>query len=138
MEQMRASRSAASKCSTLVTAIAIALFSAFACSGGPVVLWQTNGATSGIFSADGTNVLVGTSTGLELRRSTDGVVQSRFTLPEASRAYDTKAFSPDGQLVALSIFANGVVRIELWRVADGTLVRTITTDAITNVRSLDF
>ena len=32
---------------------------------------------------------------------------------------------------------NGVTRIELWRVSDGTLTRTINTDAVRNARGLD-
>lgn len=138
MKESRASRLLARKSGILIIGAALALFAAFSCSSGPIVLWQTNTAASGIFSRDGSAVLLSTSTGFELRRSSDGALQSRLTLPQSSRAYDTKAFSPDGQLVALSIFASGTVRIELWRVADGALVRTITTDATTNVRSLDF
>jgi len=82
--------------------------------------------------------VVTTSTGFELRGSTDGAVLSQLTLPASSQAYDARVFSPDKELVALSIFESGRVRIELWRIADGALLRTIPTDANTRVRALDF
>jgi hypothetical protein len=103
----------------------------------PRVLWQLPGAYGGPFTADGSAVYLVTGTGFQLRRAADGALLSAITLPASSLGYDASAFSADMQYVALSIRANGITRIELWRVSDGTLARTINTDAVRNARGLD-
>jgi hypothetical protein len=111
-------------------------------AGTPTVLWQKPGVRTGLdstlFSADGSLVLLAISGGFEVRRSSDGVLQNTLTLPADARAYDARAWSHDKTLVGLTQFRGGVGVIELWRVADGTLVRTITTDAVRTIKGLDF
>lgn len=102
----------------------------------PAVLWQATGV--GLFSGDGSSVLLDTATGFQMRRASDGLVQSTVTLPAASLSYDGRAFSPDKQYVALSIQRGAAFVIELWRVSNSTLFRTIATNAVRSTRTLDF
>jgi hypothetical protein len=102
----------------------------------PTVVWQATGV--GLFSGDGSSVLLDTATGFQMRRASDGVVQNTITLPAASLTYDGHAFSPDKQYVALSIQQGAAFKIEIWRVSNSTLVRTITTNAVRSTRTLDF
>jgi hypothetical protein len=111
-------------------------------AGTPTVIWQANGIRTGypnaVFSADGTGVLLATATGFELRRAADGVLVHTVSLPAASQTYDAMAFSPDQTLIALSLFTNAAPTIELWQVSSGTRVRTLTTDAVRNIKGLAF
>jgi len=108
----------------------------------PNVVWQATGVRTGypnaVFSNDGTAVLLTKSTGFELRRASDGVSLSVLKLPAASLAYTAAALSPDKTMVGLNLFNNAIGTIEIWRIADGALVRTITTDATRTMKGLDF
>src|SRR5215471_3062063 len=108
----------------------------------PTVVWQTSNVKTGypnaIFSVDGTVMLVFKTTGFEVRRASDGVLLNTLTLPAASQAYDAAAFSPDKTLVGLNLFNNAIGTIEIWKISTGTLQRTITTDAVRNMKGLDF
>jgi WD40 repeat protein len=97
----------------------------------PTVVWQKTGQFRHTFSADGSALLVATATGIELRRSTDGALLNTITLPAASLAYKDVALSPDKQLLALVLDNRS---IELWRVSNGTLARTIATDAVRDIK----
>jgi hypothetical protein len=103
----------------------------------PTVIWQTAGG-SGLFSGDGSAVLLNTSTGFQVRRASDGVVQNTVTLPAASLSFDARAFSPDKQYIALAIQQGAAFKIEIWRVSNSTLFRTITTNAVRSIKTLDF
>jgi hypothetical protein len=104
----------------------------------PTVIWQTSGAYPAGFSADGSAVYLIVSGGFQMRRATDGLLLKSISLPAGSQAYDKSAFSPDKQFVAITVVdANGATRIELWSLSTGNLVRTISTDAVRNVRGLD-
>jgi hypothetical protein len=48
------------------------------------------------------------------------------------------AFSPDKTLVGLTLFNNAIGTIEIWKVSNSTLQRTITTDAVRTMKGLDF
>ncbi|HEY3593374.1 MAG TPA: hypothetical protein VGL13_05855 [Polyangiaceae bacterium] len=110
----------------------------------PTLIWQASGGYPAGFSADGTSFYMGTSsgwtsTGFQMRRATDGLVQKTITLPVASQLYDKAAFSPDKQFVAVSfVDATNVVKIEIYSLSTGSLVRTISTDAVRNIRGMDF
>jgi len=108
----------------------------------PTVVWQATGVRTGypnaVFSVDGTAILLWKSTGFELRRASDGVLLNTLTLPAASQAYDAAALSPDKTLVGLNLFNNAVGTIEIWKLSNGTLQRTITTDAVRTMKGLDF
>jgi WD40 repeat protein len=106
----------------------------------PTVVWEATGIGSGpaVFSADGTALLLVTTAGFELRRAADGVLLGTVTLPAGSQAYDAMALSPDKSLVAISLLRNAVVTIELWRLSNGSLARTITTDATRSIKGLSF
>jgi hypothetical protein len=126
---------------TSLMALSICATSAAAWALTPTVVWQRvvpTGKDGNRFSADGTALLVATSTGFELRRSSDGVVQSTVTLPAASLTYEYAALSPDKQFVALALYNSAIGTIEIWRVSNSTLVRTITTDAIRSFKALDY
>ena len=97
----------------------------------PTVVWQKTGQFRHTFSADGTALLVATATGLELRRSTDGALLNTITLPAGSLSYKDVALSPDKQLLALVLDNRS---IELWRVSNNALVRTIATDAVRDIK----
>jgi WD40 repeat protein len=99
----------------------------------PTVVWQKTGQFRHIFSADGTALLMATSTGFELHRSEGGALLNVMTLPAASLSYKDAALSPDKQLVAL---VQGNRTIELWRVSNGTLARSIATDAVRDIKSV--
>jgi len=104
----------------------------------PTTIWQASGGYPSGYSADGTVLYMSTPTGFQTRRASDGVLLKTITLPAASQAYDRSAFSPDKQFVAISLVdTNGVVKIELYSLSTGALVRTITTDAVRNIRGLD-
>lgn len=102
----------------------------------PVVVWQQAGATSGVFSSDGSAVLLTVTNGFEMRRATDGALLGHVTLPASSPGYDTFAFSPDKQYVATTKRENGISRIDVWRLSDGSLFRTIDTGAVRNIKAL--
>ena len=108
----------------------------------PTVVWQVAGVRTGypnaVFSVDGTAILIWKSTGFELRRASDGVVLNTLTLPAASQAYDAAALSPDKTMVGLNLFNNAVGTTEIWNLSGGTKLRTITTDAVRNMKGLDF
>ena len=97
----------------------------------PTVVWQKTGQFRHIFSTDGTALLVATATGFELHRSTDGTLLNTITLPAGSLSYKDVALSPDKQLLALVLDNRS---IELWRVSNNALVRTITTDAVRDIK----
>jgi hypothetical protein len=122
--------------------VSMMLRAAIAGAGTPTVVWQKTGLRTGltnaVFSSDGTALLLANSTGFEVRRASDGALLNTLNLPAASRAYDAAAFSPDKTLVALSLFTNGAGTIELWRVSNSTLARTITTDAVRSIKGLSF
>ena len=99
----------------------------------PTVVWQKTGPFRHAFSADGTALLVATTTGFELRRSSDGALLNTVTLPAASLGYKDVALSPDKQLLALVLDNRS---IELWRVSNGALSRTIATDAVRDIKSV--
>jgi hypothetical protein len=126
-----------------VVAVAMLLAGSAAWAGTPTVVWQAAGGYPGPFSADGSVMYMGTSanfqsTGFQVRRASDGALLKTITLPAASQSYDKSAFSPDKQFVAISLVdSNGVTKIELWSLSTGSLVRTITTDAVRNIRGLD-
>jgi hypothetical protein len=107
----------------------------------PTVVWQVSGVKTGypnaVFSADGTAVLIAKTTSFELRRASDGVLLNTVNLPAASQAWDAMAFSPDKTLIGLNLFNNAVGTIELWKISTGTLQRTITTDAVRNMKGID-
>lgn len=102
----------------------------------PTIMWSTT-AGGGVFSADGTSVLIAVATGFQMRRTSDGGIEKTITLPVGSRGYDVSAFSPDKQYVGTTVRANGITRIDLWRTSDGTLARTINSDAVRNNKALD-
>jgi hypothetical protein len=108
----------------------------------PTGVWQANGIRTGypnaIFSVDGTVMLLAKPTSFEVRRASDGVLLNTVTLPAASQAYDAMAFSPDKTLIGLTLFNNAIGTIEIWKVSNSTLQRTITTDAVRNIKGLDF
>jgi hypothetical protein len=110
------------------TAVAMAL--------SPPLLWQTPNASGGIFSGDGSSILLKNPSGFEMRRSSDGALESAITLPSGSRGYNAYSFSPNKQYVAIALHS-GSTRIELWRVATGTLERTIAMGQIRSVKSVD-
>jgi hypothetical protein len=99
----------------------------------PTVVWQKTGQFRHTFSADGTALLVATATGFELRRSSDGALLNNITLPAASLGYKDVALSPDKQLLGLVL---GNRSIELWRISNSSLARTITTDAVRDIKSI--
>jgi hypothetical protein len=109
-----------------------------ASAAGPTVVWQASTPGNGLFSADGSSVLLPTSTGFQVRRATDGVVQTTVTLPVASQVYDACAFSPDKQYIAIALANDAVFNIEIWRVSNSTLFHRIATNAVRNIRTLDF
>ncbi len=127
----------------MVVAMGLLLAASEARAATPTVVWQAQGGYPAPFSADGSVVYLGTSTnfhqtGFQVRRASDGALLKTITLPPASQTYDHAAFSPDKQFVALSLVdVNGVTKIELWSLSTGNLVRTITTDAVRNIRGLD-
>jgi hypothetical protein len=105
----------------------------------PTVVWQTAGAYPSGFSADGSVVYLSLSGGFQMRRATDGLLLKAINLPQSSLPFDKSAFSPDKQFVAISVVdANLATRIEIWSLSTGKLVRTIATDAVRNIRGLDF
>jgi hypothetical protein len=107
----------------------------------PTVAWQQvvpANRPGNVFSADGSVILLTTSTGFQVRRATDGVLLNTLVLPAASLSYEKMAFSPDKQFVALVFFTSAVGTIEIWRVSDSTLARTITTDAVRSFKAIDF
>jgi hypothetical protein len=97
----------------------------------PTAAWQASGIRTGypnaIFSVDGTVMLLAKATGFEVRRASDGVLLNTVTLPAASQGYNAMAFSPDKTLVGLTLFNNAIGTIEIWKVSNSTLQRTITT-----------
>jgi WD40 repeat protein len=101
----------------------------------PTVVWQKAGLKTGpsthAFSVDGTVLLVNTSAGFELRRTSDGALLNTVTLPAASLTYKDAALSPDKQLIALVLDNRS---IELWRVSNSTVARTISTDAVRDIK----
>ena len=99
----------------------------------PTVAWQKTGPYRHSFSTDGSAVLMATSTGFELRRATDGALLKTMVLPTASLSYKDAALSPDKQLVALVLENRS---IELWRVSNSSLARTIATDAVRDIKSV--
>jgi WD40 repeat protein len=115
----------------LLVVLTLAVISTTAWALTPTVVWQKTGQYRHVFSADGAALLVATSTGFELHRSSDGALLDTMTLPAASLSYKDAALSPDTQLVAL---AQGNRTIELWRVSNGTLARTIATDAVRDIK----
>jgi WD40 repeat protein len=122
---------------TFVFALVTVVSAGWAWALTPILVWQASGYP-GPFSSDGSAVYMSTSTGFQMRRATDGLVLKTITLPAASQAYDKAAFSPDKQFVAISLVdTNGVVKIEIYSLSTGALVRTITTDAVRNIRGLD-
>jgi hypothetical protein len=127
---------------SVIMGVCAALIGGNAWATTPTVVWQATGVRAGypnaVFSADGTAVLLWKSTGFELRRATDGALLSTLTLPAASQAYDAAALSPDKTLVGLTLFNNAVGTIEIWKIANSTLQRTITTDATRNMKGIDF
>ncbi|HMI92866.1 MAG TPA: hypothetical protein VK509_15935 [Polyangiales bacterium] len=102
----------------------------------PSDLWSVSNASGGMFSADGSSVLLTVPTGFQLRRATDGRLEKTIALPAASRGYDAFAFSPNKRYVALTYRLSGVTRIELFSVATGALARTINTGAVRNARGI--
>jgi hypothetical protein len=136
-------RTAAGWRGTTVAAVGMLLVASAAWAGTPTVVWQAAGGYAAPFSADGSVMYMGTSanfqnTGFQVRRASDGALLKTITLPAASQTYDKAAFSPDKQFVAISLVdSNGVTKIELWSLSTGSLVRTITTDAVRNIRGLD-
>jgi hypothetical protein len=103
----------------------------------PSDVWSAANASGGVFSADGSSVLLTISGGFQMRRASDGVVEKTISLPAASLGYDAFAFSPNKQFVALTYRASPVTRIELFSVASGVLARTIQTGAVRNARGID-
>lgn len=103
----------------------------------PTIKWQTTTGGGGLFSGDGTSVLLTTATGFQMRRSSDGVVEKTVTLPAASLGFDARAFSPDKQYVAIALQSGAAFKIEVWRVSTSTLARTINTSAVRNIKTLD-
>jgi WD40 repeat protein len=99
----------------------------------PTVVWQKTGQYRHFFSADGTALVVATTTGFEVHRSTDGSLLKTVTLPTASQTYKDVALSPDKELLALVLDNRS---IELWRVSNSTLARTITTDAVRDIKAV--
>lgn len=104
----------------------------------PTVVWQASTTGIGYFSGDGSSVLLPIATGFQVRRATDGLVQNTVTLPVASQLYDACAFSPDKQYVAIALASGASFNIEIWRVSNSTLFHRITTNAVRNIRTLDF
>jgi WD40 repeat protein len=94
----------------------------------PTVVWQRTGIKNHMFSTDGSALLVGTTTGFELRRASDGVVLNTITGPSS---YLDHALSPDKQRIAI-VRTNRT--IEIWNVSNSTLARTITTDAVRDMK----
>src|SRR5437867_5946346 len=103
------------------TLMAIALLSASTIAGAitPTVAWQRPGGGGGVFSADGTAVLVTTASGFELDQVSDGALLARLTLPASSLGYTSSGFSADKRLLALAVESDAVRRIEL--LSDGGL-----------------
>jgi hypothetical protein len=58
----------------------------------PTVAWQRPGGGGGVFSADGTAVLVTTASGFELDQVSDGALLARLTLPASSLGYRARDF----------------------------------------------
>src|SRR5437016_2743663 len=98
------------------TLMAIALLSASTIAGAitPTVAWQRPGGGGGVFSADGTAVLVTTASGFELDQVSDGALLARLTLPASSLGYTSSGSSADKRLIALALESDAVRRIELW------------------------
>jgi WD40 repeat protein len=103
----------------------------------PTIAWQTTEGLGGVFSGDGTSILIDTPTGFQMRRASNGALEKTITLPVGSRGYDARAFSPDKTYVGTTTRANGITRVDLWRVSDGNLARTINSDAVRNNKALD-
>src|SRR5690349_8966954 len=110
----------------------------------PVALWSAATMSTGTFSVDGSLVVLSgnTSAGgrIEIRQASTGALVRAVT---NSIGYDATALSLDRQTVAASANAfgpgNSLIRtVLLYRVSDGTLLRTITTDATRDITSLDF
>jgi len=102
----------------------------------PTVLWQTTDAFTGIYSADGSSILVRTSGGdYQMRRSSDGLLQNNVT--PTLKFPDAWAFSPNKQYVAITNRNDGISWIQLWAVSSNTLARTINTGAVRSIKSLD-
>jgi len=120
------------------TLMAVALLSASTIAEAitPTVAWQRPGGGGGVFSADGTAVLVTTASGFELDQVSDGALLARLTLPASSLGYTSSGSSADKRLIALALESDAVRRIELWSMTTGNLVRTITTDATRTIRSV--
>lgn len=130
--------SSQTKLHATVVAIVFSLANAAAVQAAtPTILWQTTDGWGSKFSGDGTSVLLVTSTGFQMRKTTTGAIEKTITLPVGSRGYDAHAFSPDKTYVGTTVRANGITRVDLWRVSDGTLARTINSDAVRNNKSLD-
>jgi hypothetical protein len=117
-------------------AVAVMVFDAgVAGAATPVVLWQQAGLPFGVtgsraatFSDDGSALLLRTTSGFELHQSSSGALLKTLTLPAASLSYDASAFSRDKTLDALALHNGAGKIIELWRLSDNTLARTIATD----------
>jgi hypothetical protein len=103
----------------------------------PTVIWSTATGGGGLFSGDGSSILLTTSTGFQMRRSSDGVVEKTVTLPAASQNFDARAFSPDKQYVAIAIQQGAAFNLEIWSISTGSRVRTITTNAVRSIKTLD-
>lgn len=117
-------------------AAVIWMWTASVSAAAPTDVWTAAGTSGGTFSADGSSVLLRTTSGFELHRAADGRVEKTITLPSASLGYDAYAFSPNKEYVALTYRASGVTRIELFSLASGALVRTINTGATRNSRGI--
>lgn len=102
----------------------------------PSDVWVAPHTASARFSADGSSVLVSTKTGFQLRRVQDGRLESTILL-SSPPTYTASAFSPDARYLALTQRAGGVTRIELWRIATGTLARVIASAATRSARDID-
>lgn len=110
----------------LLTLSAVAAATAAHAQGPPNIRWRgthTNLATSAAYSPDGTLVASGSNDHrTRVFRASDG--ELLLTLVQCSgvgcRGPNEVAFSPDGQLLAT---VGG--SLKLWRISDGTLVRTI-------------
>jgi WD40 repeat protein len=81
------------------------------------------------WSPDGQLIAVGDGSGVKLRRASDGTLVRR--IPEPGATIVSLAFSPDGQYVAAGLMHQDPTYgtciecvVRLWRVADGTVVRT--------------
>src|SRR5947209_624744 len=114
--------------------LALALGASAAAQGQPEIVWQvSNGGPALAFSSDGQQLLSGTN----LWRVADGTLLRSFRLPYNGSGVNAVALSPDSQYAAIAIQSYNQ-NLDLFRVADGTLVAGRITAHANGTTSLAF